>query len=97
MKELLALFPDKFPESDCVKKDEREPDIFNGELPYWVLMKDFRFENEFTVMKLFPYVCHLEGEILYGLTDGQNVYDNNERPIHCDDRKVIGIHKEITK
>jgi len=97
MKELISLFIDGFPESDCTIQDDREPEIFNGNTAYWVLMKDKRFENEFTVMKLSPYVYRGDDELLYGWTDGQNVYDNAENPIHCDDRQVIGIHKEITK
>jgi hypothetical protein len=94
VKELVSLFVDRFPESDCTIQDSREPEIFNGATAYWVLMKDKRFENEFTVKKLFPYIYRGADELLYGWTDWQNVFDNAENPIHYDDWQVIGVHNK---
>lgn len=86
------LFTNKFPEEECTIQDKREDDIFNSSNWYWCLLQDIDFDDEFTIKKLMPYTCKTKDDgILYGWTDGLNVYDNIERPIHTDTLRVVGI------
>lgn len=80
-----------FPEDLRIIPNKREPDVRDSDVEFYCVLADPRFPEECQVKVLRPYTCpELDGaELLYGWTDGYNVYDHFERDIHDDFARVV--------
>jgi len=80
-----------FPESLCTLTNAREPEVKDCPQRFLCVLVDERFPEECHLQTLHPYTCPdiEDGSILYGWTDGNNVYDHFERDIHQDHQRVV--------
>ena len=85
------LFTNKFPRAECTIPDPREKGILLSPHKYFVLLENSKWEDQWEIRILQPYICRWKRKILYGWTDGQNIFDSRERSIHLDDNAVVGI------
>ena len=89
-----------FPAEDCTRPNEREPEVRDSDVAYLCVLVDSRFKHEARLKVLYPYTCPDTDDkelILYGWTDGSNVYDHKERSIHEDRERVVAWKKVDTE
>ena len=84
---------ENFPTDVCVKQNEREPNVFDSNVPYLCLVIDKRFDNYWTLAVLYPYICKESDDITtFGWVDrSRNVYCNIENSTQLWDEFVVGF------
>lgn len=84
---------ENFPTDVCVKQNEREPNVFDSNVPYLCLVIDKRFDNYWTLAVLYPYICKESDDITtFGWVDRSgNVYCNIENSTQLWDEFVVGF------
>ena len=84
---------ENFPTDVCVKQNEREPNVFDSNVPYLCLVIDKRFDNYCTLAVLYPYSCKESDDITTsGWVDrSRNVYCNIENSTQLWDEFVVGF------
>ena len=75
-------------------QDARELDVQRHGKKYWCVLEDSRFADLFGLRLLEPYRWSDGSQVMFGWTDGQNVFDDVNTPIHADDLCVIMFKKE---
>ena len=90
---------ENFPVNVCVKQNKRESNVFDSNIAYLCLVIDKRFDNYWTLVVLYPYICKESDDVTtFGWVDRSgNVYCNIENSTQLWDEFVIGFkeYKEI--
>jgi hypothetical protein len=100
---LKQYFNNKFPENECIIQNEQESDVFDGCNWYVCLIinRKLIFDEAIEIKILKPYMAvdaynDNNGKMFYGWIDKWgNVYDDFQRPVHDDNRQVIGYRKIV--
>lgn len=84
---------DNFPVNVCTKRNKREPDVFDSNVPYLCLVIDKRFDNYWSLVVLYPYICkESETTTTFGWVDRDgNVYGNIENSVRLWSDFVVGF------
>lgn len=87
-----------FPADLCTIPNEREPEVLDSKETFLCLLEDPQFEKQAYLRVLMPYTCVDPDtkEVLYGWTDGRNVFDHFEKSIHGD-REVVTAWTPFTE
>lgn len=84
---------ENFPVNKCIIQNKREPTVFDSESPYLCLMIDQRFEDWWTLIVLYPYICKESPNVTtfsWADKDG-NVYGNIENSTQLYDEFVVAF------
>lgn len=82
-----------FPEHLCTLQNPRETGVRDSDRAFLCILHDPRGSGECRLKVLMPYTAEPldedESDLLYGWTDGPNVYDHKEREVHGDVERVV--------
>lgn len=86
---------ENFPIELCIKQDKREPEVYNSDTPFMCLVIDKRFDNYWSLIILYPYICKEKNEnITFGWVDRSgNIFCNIENSTQLWDEFVIGFQR----
>lgn len=92
---LIGFETGAFPEESCTVPYPHEPGILESPDEYLCALANPLLHDQLELRVLRPYTApELNNpEILYGWTDGINVFDHYKRSIHRDSCRVIGWRK----
>ena len=68
--------------------DKREPYCWYHGKKYWCFFDDSRWDDSHDLRLLEPYKWDDGEQVMYGWTDGQNIFDESSSPIHDDENCV---------
>ena len=84
----------KFPVEVCTEPHQGEKGVFDSKVPYFCVLFNPKWSEQFMVKYLFPYVCKEGKKLFYGWVDSDGNYcDHKEKAIHGDDEKVVAWKK----
>ena len=86
---------ENFPVDVCIKQDERESNVFDSNVPYLCLVIDKRFDNYWTLIILYPYICkESETVTTFGWVDRNgHIFCNIENSTQLWDEFVVGFRE----
>lgn len=86
---------ENFPESDCTIQDDREPDVYNSDKKYLCLIVDSRFQHDYRVTLMTPYICKYDGKNEYGWIDClfRQPHTNVENSVRLENEIVVGFQE----
>ena len=67
---------------------KREPCCWYHGKKYWCFFEDSRWDDSHDLRLLEPYKWDDGEQVMYGWTDGQNIFDESYSPIHNDENCV---------
>ena len=86
---------ENFPADICIKQNKRESNVFDSNVPYLCLVIDKRFDNDWNLIILYPYI-YKESETVttFGWVDRNgNIFCNIENSTQLWDEFVVGFRE----
>lgn len=86
---------ENFPVDVCINQNERESNVLDSNAPYLCLVIDKRFDNDWNLIILYPYICkESETVTTFGWIDRNgNIFCNIENSTQLWDEFVIGFRE----